>query len=208
MERPIFWVSGGGSPGPLAEITPSKSTWSLVDAATVSIQGPRWFTWPTTASPLPADAETSTSESTRSRKSRSLSLHGIVPPEIEKFIRLRVRHKEFHHAIHPASMSASGQSLAGADLIGADTGARSHTEIGKTGGGKRWSHGVAARRAGRMSAVFDVVGWIRAVAQTIESVLEQSRALSSLSGSVVPWPQFGSLAKEDGSDRCRYRAWR
>ena len=64
------------------------STSSWLEAATVVTQGPRWFTLPVgSVSPdcrLPAAAATKMFALTMSRKLRSVSLHGVVPPEIEK----------------------------------------------------------------------------------------------------------------------------
>ena len=83
----IALISAGGVPGPTTERI-GLSTSSCVEAATVVIHGPRWFTLLVgSVSPvcrLPAAAATKMSALIMSRKLRSLSFHGLVPPEIEK----------------------------------------------------------------------------------------------------------------------------
>src|ERR1043166_4419451 len=91
---------------------------SLVDAATVITQGPRWATLPTglgmEALVLPAEAETTIPALTKSRNLRSLSVQGLFPPEMEKFIASTSPCNST--LFMPAVMLAAGQLLVGQTL--------------------------------------------------------------------------------------------
>ena len=81
-------------------------------------QGPRWFTLPTGLGTvtlvLPAEAETTMPAATKSRNLRSLSVHGLVPPEMEKFITSTSPCSST--LLMPAVMLAPGQLLVGQTL--------------------------------------------------------------------------------------------
>ena len=63
---------------------------------------------------LPAEAETTIPAFTKSRNLRSLSVHGLLPPEMEKFITSTSPWRRT--LLIPAVMLAEGQLLVGQTL--------------------------------------------------------------------------------------------
>ena len=161
---------------------------------------PPWFG--IAALVLPAEAETRTFASTRSSLRRSLSVHGLLPPEIEKFITWTSPCKQ--DAVHAGLNVGASDRWWPDKPCRANVSARRHAGdlavngAGGVGGGTAEELGVASSGAGRVRAVAVRVSRVRAIAEPPRS----SRAGTIQSSdqlvwrTATPWPQLATFAKE------------